>query len=213
MNNIKLIGPRVLLSYVPPKERIGRIWLPDVAGKLDTHRLGVVQVAGADCKLVKQGQTVMFQINDVMKWAQVYKRLASDKAEMIHVLESELIGSIEGDVIGPDTFTVLGDYVLVKADIQRAESNIVIPDDATVTPDMIHYKLVSQGQTANIPAKKGQEVIINHGRISSLIMQVPHERQKDTMVNLEFGYTLKDWVVGVVEDEASANEQPQPSRD
>jgi len=30
---------------------------------------------------------------------------------------------------------------------------------------------------------------------------------------LEFGYTLKDWVVGVVEDEASANEQPQPSRD
>lgn len=201
MSKINLLGPRVLLSYVPPKERIGRIWLPNVAGNLDTHRLGVVEVRGDECKMVRVGQTVVFQINDVMKWAQVYKRLADDKAELIHVLESELIGYIDGNDITPDSFHVLGDYVLVKAEIKRAKSNIVVPADATVTPDMIHYRLVGQGQTAGIPAKKGQEVIINHGKISSLLMQTPHEKQKDTMVNLEFGYTLKDWVVGVVDEE------------
>lgn len=200
MSNIKLIGPRVLLSFVPPKERVGRIWLPNVAGNLDTHRMGVVEVIGADCKLVKLGQTVVFQINDVMKWAQVYKRLADDKAELIHVLESELIGTIDGPVITPETFHVLGDFVLVKAEIHRAASNIVVPDDAKVSPDMIHYRLVGQGQTAGIPAKTGQEILINHGRISSLFMQTKHER-RDEMVNIEFGYTLKDWVCGVVEED------------
>lgn len=207
MSNIKLIGARVLLSYVPPKDRVGRIWLPDTAGKVDTHRMGVVEVAGKDCKFVRPGMTVVFQINDVMKWAQVYKRLAEDKLELIHVLESELIGYIDGKEITPDTFHVLGDYVLIKAEIKRAASNIVIPQDAQVSPDMIHYRLVDQGGTAEIPAKKGQEILINHGRVSSMFMQAPHERQKDTTVNLEFGYTLKDWVVGVVDED-----EPSPSK-
>lgn len=199
-SNIRLIGPRVLLSFVPPKERVGRIWLPNVAGNLDTHRLGVVEVCGEECKLVKAGQTVVFQINDVMKWAQVYKRLADDKNELIHVLESELIGTIDGQEITPETFHVVGDFVLVKAEIRRAASNIIVPQDAAVTPDMIHYRLVDQGQTAGIPAQKGQEILINHGKVSSLFMQTKHER-RDEMVNLEFGYTLKDWVCGVVEDD------------
>lgn len=194
--NIHLFGNRVLVEYVPPIKKRGRIILPDIAEKHDTHRMGIVKVVGDECKLVKVGDTVCFQVNDVMTWAQVYKQLA-DGDPLIHLLETELIGRIHGDTISLETFEVLGDFILVRPEVRRPESSIVIPDQATLTPDMLHYILEQKGQTVDLPIEKGQEVIINHGRVSR--MYVTRQRIDGGSDNVELGYTLKEWVHGAIE--------------
>lgn len=194
---IRLFGNRLLVKYLPPAQRRGRIILPDVAEKHDTHRMGVVEEVGPECKIIKPGDTVCFQVNDVMSWAQVYKQLKEGEP-MIHLLESELIGRIKGEVISPDTFEVLGDFVLIKPEVRRPESSLIIPDKAVLTPDMLHYIMVQKGQTVDLPIAPGQEVIINHGRVSRMYMT--RALVDGTHVNVEFGYTLKEWVHGVIED-------------
>lgn len=198
---IKLLGNRVLVKYVPAAQKRGRIILPDVAEKHDTHRLGIVQNVGPECKLVKPGDTVCFQVNDVMSWAQIYKQLANGEP-MLHLLESELIGRITGEEITLETFEVLGDYVIVRPEVRRPESAIVIPDQAALTPDMVHYILEQKGQTVDLPIVKGMEIIMNHARISR--MYVTKQRIDGGTENTELGYTLKDWVYGYLEPEVDA---------
>jgi len=201
---IHLLGNRVLVKYVPSTHKRGRIFLPDVSEKHDTHRMGVVQVVGVDCKLVKVGDTVCFQVNDVMSWAQVFKRLG-DGEPMLHLLESELIGRVTGDEITLETFEVLGDFVIVRPVVRRPESTLVIPDQAALTPDMLHYMLEQQGSTVGLPVVKGQEIIINHGRVSRMYMT--KLREDGGSDNVELGYTLKEWVHGYVENDDARLEQ------
>ena len=196
--NIRLLGNRLLVKYLPPTGKIGRIILPDVAEKHDTHRLGIVQTIGPDCKLAKVGDTVCFQVNDVMSWAQVYKQLANGEP-MLHLLESELLGRVNGPAINPESFEIMGDYLLLKVEVRRPESQIIVPKDAVLTPDMLHYMVAQKGQTVDLPIKVGQEVIVNHGRVSRMYMT--RTLSGGTNENLEFGYTSKEWVYGVVEAE------------
>lgn len=199
---IKLLGNRVLVKYVPAAQKRGRIILPDVVGKHDTHRLGIVQNIGPECKQVKLGDTVCFQVNDVMSWAQIYKQLANGEP-MLHLLESEIIGRITGEEITLETFEVLGDYVIVRPEVRRPASNIVIPDQVALTPDMVHYILEQKGPTVDLPIVKGMEIIMNHARINR--MYVTKQRIDGSTENTELGYTLKDWVYGYLEPEVNAH--------
>ena len=201
---IKLFGRRLLVKYVPPQKKVGRIYLPDITEKHDTHRMGTVEVVSADCKFVKLGDTVVFQVNDVMSWAQIYKQLANGEP-MLHLLETEVLARVHGDTITPETFEILGDYVLVTAKVIRPDTNIILPSNAAITPDMLHYTLEQIGQTVDLPIKVGQEIIINHGRVSR--MYLVRKRIAGGDENTEFGYTAKEWVHGVIEADESATAQ------
>jgi co-chaperonin GroES (HSP10) len=207
--NLKLFGPRVLLKYEKPKAA-GRIVLPDMVGQHDLHRLGRVEVIGDGRtrdpytgqkitvpSLVKRGDLVVFQINDVMKWAQIYRHLDTD---MIHVLQSELIARINGDIVTTETLEMLGDYVLVKPQLRKSKSSILLPD--TKSLDFVYYELVQKGSTVELPIEIGEEVIINHGRINALFVQGEINGRTQS---LEFGYVFKDYIHGVVEGPESVS--------
>lgn len=204
--SIHLFGHRVLLKYEKPKELNSRIVIPDVAGKNDLNRMGRVAVVGdgrtvnhatgqkeQKQSLVKEGDLVMFQINDVMKWAQTFRHLKDD---FLHVLQEELIARINGDSVNLDTFEILGSYVLVKPEVRRmvGDGTIVLPDTIRAA-EMIHYTAIQKGSTVDAPFEPGQEIICNHARVNPIFIPV---RQKDKSYKQEeFGYIFKDFVVGV----------------
>lgn len=190
-----------MLKFVPIKERVGRIYIPNAAGNVDTHRMGVIEALGNGVKgSLKVGDTVVFQINDVMKWSQIYRRIATGD-DLLHLLESELIARVDGNEVRPDTIHILGDYVLFEPVVKQPDSTIILPDKAGLTPEYVRYIMLQKGSGVDLPIEKGQEVIINHGRVSALLVQYTN-RHGDTE-NKEFGYTLKEWICGCLEEKSA----------
>lgn len=206
--SIRLFGHRVLLKYEKTKETtVGGIVIPDIGGKHDLHRTGRVEVVGdgrvvnsvthqleVKPSLVNKGDLVLFQINDVMRWAQIYRHLKDD---MLHLLQTDLIARINAPQVSLDAFEVLGDYVLVKPELRKTKGDILLPDTIAVqSPQMLYYTAVQKGATVDLPFECGQEIICNHGRVNPIFIPI---REKDKLVRQdEFGYVFKDFVHGVV---------------
>jgi len=208
--SIRLFGNRVLLKYEKLKETSsGGIVIPDVIGKHDLHRTGRVKFIGDGRvfnphkkqievipSLVRVGDLVMFQINDVMRWAQIYRHLEDD---MLHLLQTELIARINSTEIDLAAFEILGDYVLVKPEVRQPKGKIVLPDTIQQA-EMIHYTAIQKGSTVDLPFEVNQEIICNHGRVNPIFIPV---HQPDGMIKQEeFGYIFKDFVHGVNDGDA-----------
>jgi co-chaperonin GroES (HSP10) len=210
--SIKLFGHRVLLKHEKLESSKGNIIIPDVAGKHDLNRTGRVKVIG-DGKvrnavtgsfevkpaLVKEGDMVMFQINDIMKWAQIYRH---GKDDLIWMLQHELIARINGKDSNMETFEILGDFVLVKPEIRKLGEGLVLPDSIK-SPDMIHYTVKQIGCTVDLPISVGQEVICNHGRINPIF--IPEKQPDGAPIQIEYGYVFKDFVHGMVDAERATS--------
>jgi len=207
--SIKLFGHRVLLKHEKLKNT-STILVPDVAGKNDLHRMGRVMFVGdgkvrnpvtkefeVKPSLVNVGDLVMFQINDVMKWAQIYRHLNDDT---IHMIQGELIARIHNDSSELDNFEILGDFLLVKPEVKKFSESILLPDTIR-SADMIHYTLIQKGSTVDLPLTIGNEVICNHGRINPIF--IPVKQPDGPPMQIEYGYVYKDFVHGTLE-EASA---------
>jgi co-chaperonin GroES (HSP10) len=209
--SIKLFGHRVLLKHEKLESK-STIVIPDVAGKHDLNRTGRVKVIG-DGKvrnavtgqfevrpaLVKVDDMVMFQINDVMKWAQIYRH---GKDDLIWMLQQELIARINGKETTIDTFEILGDFVLVKPEIRKLGEGLVLPDSIK-SADMIHYTVKQIGSTVDLPITVGQEVICNHGRVNPIF--IPEKQKDGGPIQIEYGYIFKDFVHGMVDAERAAH--------
>jgi co-chaperonin GroES (HSP10) len=209
--SIKLFGHRVLLKHEKLESK-STIVIPDVAGKHDLNRTGRVKVIG-DGKvrnavtgqfevrpaLVKVDDMVMFQINDVMKWAQIYRH---GKDDLIWMLQQELIARINGKETTIDTFEILGDFVLVKPEVRKLGEGLVLPDSIK-SADMIHYTVKQIGSTVDLPITVGQEVICNHGRVNPIF--IPEKQKDGGPIQIEYGYIFKDFVHGMVDAERAAH--------
>jgi len=215
--SIKLFGHRVLVDWWKP-EADGRIIQPDISGQRDVLRWGKVNVVG-DGKLtcsmreqlagrgfktnsitpvVSAGDRVCFEINDMTKHTQVYKRWR-DKNDMIQLLQTDLIGRLKGDTVTLDNFEILGDFVLVKPELRGTGSSIVLPASVEKSSEFVYYKVLQVGSSVDLPIKAGQEIIINHGKVNVLILS--KKGLDGIWHNDEYGYVIKDYIHGVVDGE------------
>jgi hypothetical protein len=215
---IKVFGHRALLEWWKPGAE-SRIIQPDISGQHDVLRWGKVsavgdgkltasmreQLAGRGFKtdhissVVAEGDRVCFELNDMIKHTQVYKRWR-DKKDMIQLLQTDLIGRLEGDTVSLANFTILGDFVLVKPELRGTGGKIILPANAEKSPEFVYYKVVQLGSSVDLPIKAGDEIIINHGKINVLVFN--HRDANGGPVNDEYGYVIKDYIHGVVQDEA-----------
>ncbi len=213
---IKLFGPRALLEYWKPSTQ-SRIVQPDAAGEKDVLRWGKVNVVGDgrmcfslreklagrgfSCEpvppLVQVGDRVCFEMTDIIKWTQVYKRWRDNK-DMLQLLQTDLIGRLTGDTFSIQNFQILGDFVLVKPELRGTGGNILLPPSVEKSPEFVYYKVVQIGSTVELPIKIGQEIIINHGKVSPLVLL--GTLADGGRVQEEYGYVIKDYVHGVVDD-------------
>jgi hypothetical protein len=217
--SIKMFGPRVMLEWWKP-EAESKIIQPDISGQKDVLRWAKVaavgdgkltysmreQLAGRGFKtdrvapLVNEGDRVCFEINDMIKYTQVYKRWR-DKKDMIQLLQTDLIGRLTGtgDAITIDSFEILGDFVLIKPELRGTGGSILLPSSVEKNPEFVYYKVVQKGETVDLPISVGQEIIINHGKVNILVMT---RRGPDGLwKNEDYGYVIKDYIHGVIEEE------------
>ena len=122
--SIKVFGHRALIEWWKPDCET-RIIQPDIAGKHDVLRWGKVSSVG-DGKLtastrellagrgfrytqipslVEEGERVCFELSDIIKHTQVYKRWR-DKKDMIQLLQTDLIGRLIGDTVSLENFQI-----------------------------------------------------------------------------------------------------------
>jgi len=203
--NVKLFGKRVLVEFHRPKTD-SKIIIPDVAQNRDSHRLGIVRFIGDGRvknkpepvpSLVKEGDVVMFQLNGIMEATQ---KFVLDGKHYMNVVEDDLIARINGDDLSVENLEMLGDYVLLKHFIrQQPGSTLFLPDSAVrqSAPDFIYFRCVQKGTTVDLPFSNGDELVVNFGRLTPMF--IVKRKADGTSENLEFAYTRKEWVDGVVE--------------
>jgi len=206
--NVKLFGHRCLVELHRPKST-SSIVIPDIAKNQDTHRFGIVRYVG-DGKLkgkdeireplVKVGDVVMFQINQIMEATQTF--VAEGKTCM-NLLQEELIARVHGDDLSVDSLEMLGDYILLKHFVRNQPgSTLILPENMVKqsAPEFIYFRCVKKGALLDLPVKEGDELVVNFGRLTPMFIV---KRNLDgTSENQEYCYTRKDWVDGVVEEVA-----------
>lgn len=210
--NMHMFGHRCLVERKTMKTN-SSLFIPEAAEKNthDTHRTGVVRFVGdgrkrgtAEAKepLVKEGDMVLFQINQIMEATQTYSH--EGKACM-NLLQEELIARIVGDDMDVTNLEMLGDYVLLKHFTRKQPGSLLIlPDNATrqSASEYIYFKLVKKGINVDLPITEGDELVVNYGRLTPIFIM-----RRDASGGShydEYCYTRKDWIDGVVTpDDAS----------
>lgn len=215
--SIKVLGHRALIEWWKPESQT-RIIQPDTSGAKDVLRWGKVfsvgdgkqtasmreQLAGRGFSgepvpsVVAEGDRVCFELNDMIKYTQVYKRWR-DKKDMIQLLQTDLIGRLTGAVVAVENFEILGDFVMVKPELRGTGGSILLPNTLEKSPEFVYYRVVQIGSRVNLPIAINDEIIVNHGKVNVLVFTT--RQADDTLKNEEYGYIIKDYVHGVVTGE------------
>ena len=205
--NIKLFGPRVLVEHHKLSDKENLIIMPDATQQHDTHRLGkVVFVGDGKTKtgivpsLVKVGDVVLFQINNVMEHTQSF---VLHGRTYMNLLQTELLARVKGEKLTTDNIEMLGDYLLLKSFV-RDTGRIVLPKNLSrqAAPEFIYFRCMAKGSTINKPFELNDELIVNLGRLTPVFFA--KKNKAGTYDNEEYCYTHKDWVDGTVESEFDA---------
>ena len=206
MNNVKLFGHRCLVEF-HRMQTASKIVIPDAAQQHDSHRLGIVRYLGdgrvknqAEPKqpLVKVGDVVMFQINQIMEATQTF---VHEGKHCMNLLQEELIARINGDDLSVDNMEMLGDYALLKHFMREQEGSVIVLPESIArqsAPDFIYFRLVKKGTAIDLPINEGQHLVVNHGRLTPMF--IVKINADGTRENQEYCYTRKDWIDGVVEE-------------
>lgn len=186
-----LFGDRVLVARAVTKQ--GSIIIPQSAGE-EMHRLGRVVSTGngkrpgsKDVEMyVKEGDLVWFQTNAVMQSAQMYEL---EGEILMNLVQSEIIARVPTNEITYDNFDVLGDWLLVKPFMkQPPKAKILLPENVKQAM-AIYFRVEKMGHLVDLPVKKGDEVVLVHGRAQ------PFDLQRE-----DYAYVHKSFVHGVVEE-------------
>lgn len=198
MAKFNLFGTRVLLRHVPMKQ--GRIFLPQIAQDNQLHKLAeVVAVGNGRWKgqqkelIVKKGDIVFFQTNMVIAANCCYEMRVngSTTESLLNLEQTDCVARLKSTDMKLGDWEMLGEYVLVRPKLRdfESETGIVIPDTVQ-NNQFLYYHVEKFSPTCMWPLKKGQEVIIVHGRANPIMIG-----------NQEFAYLRDVDVHGIVEDD------------
>lgn len=213
--NVKLFGHRCLVEFFRPKSA-SKIVIPDAAQEHDSHRTGIVRFVGDGrvrlkdgtdkwrTSLVKPGDVVMFQINQIM---QATQQFVVDGKHYMNLLQDDLVARVTGDDVGVDNLEMLGDYILLKHFVRETGSVLVLPDTLTKAagPDFIYFRCLKKGSTVDLPFAVNDELVVNFGRLTPMF--IIQRKPDGTSENQEYAYTRKEWVDGVVEEACGTDAQ------
>lgn len=200
--NIKLFGHRVLVEHHKLSDKETLIIMPDAAQQHDTHRLGkVVAIGDGKTKtgivptLVKEGDIVLFQINQIMEHTQTF---VLNGRTYMNLLQTELLARVNGEKLTADNIEMLGDWLLLKHFV-RDTGRIVLPKNLNkqAAPEFIYFRCMAKGSTIDKPFELEDELIVNLGRLTPVFFA--KKNQQGTYDNEEYCYTHKDWVDGKIE--------------
>jgi co-chaperonin GroES (HSP10) len=200
--NVNLFGHRCLVEFTRLKTT-SKIVIPDAAQTHDTHRIGIVRfigdgkVKGKDepvPSLVKPGDMVMFQMNQVMENTQKY---VADGKHYMNLLQTELVCRINGEDMSIDNLEALGDYTILKHFVREASDTIILPDSVARqnANEFIYFKLLKKGSTVDLPINVNDELIVNFGRLTPMFIVTSG---LEGTRNEEYCYTSKEWIDAVV---------------
>lgn len=186
-----LFGDRVLVAKEVTKQ--GSIIIPQGAGQ-DMHRLGRVVSTGSgkrpgakDVEMyVKEGDLVWFQTNAIMQSHQMYEL---EGEILMNLMQSEIIARVGSNEITYDNFDVLGEWVLVKPFLKQPPKAKILLPEAAKQAMAIYFRVEKMGHQVDLPIKKGDEVVLVHGRAQPFAIQ-----------REDYAYVHKSFVHGVVEE-------------
>lgn len=198
MQNIRLFGFRVMVERVT--ERAGSIIVPDIAQGSMLWQIGRVVSVGdgkvgdkVEEPLVEVGNLVYFQSNMAMAASQQYER---NKESYLNLHQGDLVARLNDNSVEYGHFEPLGRWILVEPFLREEESLLIMPDTAT-TCRAVYFRVAKFGSRVNLPLVKGQEVILNTGRVCPIFIKHLDLATGESKLR-EFSYVDRDYVLGTV---------------
>lgn len=170
MKKFRLFGTRVLLRKKEMKS--GVIYIPETVRRNAMHVLAEIVAIGNGLfkgeqkkMLVEPGDTVYLQMNQLIAASCFYEeRLPDGKTDaLLNLEQTECIAKITDDSLTLSAWEMLGEYVLLKVRKREKKGGILLPENINPT-DFIYYEVEKTSPDCCYNLKKGQEVIVVHGR-------------------------------------------------
>lgn len=137
-----------------------------------------------------------FQIGDIVFWqwngiVAQHNAFRVGNARVFVLMRGDLIARLTVQKVTLDTFSVLGDWVLVRRVVHQPSKLIVVPDGVAEANQELTLKFIveQKGSSVTLPIQKGQEVIVDRTRTNPL-----------TIGDADFGYVHKSSVLGVLSE-------------
>jgi co-chaperonin GroES (HSP10) len=204
MNTLKLFGERVAVVTVE-EEIQGSILLPQERNR--NYELGRV-IAVGDCRTLEGDQkTAWAIIGDMVLYQLIGPQEQSSKfvldGKAIRILhQNDLLGRLSSPVVCLENFQILGQWVLLRANL-GVVSTIHVP--ARYAPvENYRFYVVQKGEGVNIPLEIGQEVYAERNRTTHLEIK-PTKVENGPSESEVYGFCHYQWVYGILEN----NEKPE----
>jgi len=183
----RLVTPTKLrLAVVKTEETFeGIIVIPQ--NRVQHHRLGVVVAVGSDAQIgASEGDIIIYQVNDMFEAGVTH---VVDDIQVLFMHKGDAIGKVSSRTVSIDSFTVLGDYVLVEEIRKDKIGMLYLPDTATAPPEHV---IVQLGSTVI----KDDDPVISTLKVGDLVFV---DRVRSTPIRLgakTYHYVPKGWVQG-----------------
>lgn len=184
MQNVKIIGDRVLLKDVPEETELNGILLPD--SKLKQHcafkvvAVGDGKIRGTDTPIqrkicVSVGDTVFVQVHPMMR-ANAFQAINGEKH--IAVNSHDIIAKIGTGVASMtvDSFTPVGRWLLIRVEQPEKAGEIYLPGGDKVGGDTagevkLFVEKLGEIAAAETEIAPGSRVMLEHTRATPLKIQ------------------------------------------
>lgn len=181
-------------------ERAGSIIVPDIAQGSMLWQIGRVTCVGdgrvgdrIEEPLVQVGELVYFQTNMAMAASQSYER---NKESYLNLHQGDLVARLRDNSVEYSYFEPLGRWVLVEPFLREEDSLLVLPETATAGR-AVYFRVAKFGSRVDLPLTKGQEVVLNTGRVCPIFIKHLDLATGDSKLR-EFSYVDRDYVLGTV---------------
>ncbi len=169
IKDFKIIGDKICIKNIE-EEITGSIILPEKRSKI--YAIGTVHKVGDGYRralkqqikmFLKEGDTVLYQINPMMATNNLYKR---DNNEYLILMQSEFLFKLKEKSISIENIEVVGDWILLEA-FQDVENTLILPESYNTFELGLRYKALQVGCNIDF-IKEGQEVIPEKNRLGAI---------------------------------------------
>jgi len=121
---MQLRGTRVIVR-VEELKKWGPLYVPEGIGQ----GMGVVQHAGSECKLVKEGDKILMLQSDLVPWLGKWDFYSRNAGEDMLLWEHDILAKIEGDNLNPVNGWKIYKHISMYDELwlELRKNNIVAP--------------------------------------------------------------------------------------
>ena len=193
---IKLFGVRVALKQID-EEVTGSLFIPSIVKQGALYELGKVWAVGPDATFASEGDTVVFQMPDMVKKSTTY-RMSTDGERFTVIHHLDVLAILHKPIMAIEHFEIAGNWVLAEMIVNKPAGGLELPENYRTELEDIRIRIVQLGRgVTDVEYAVGQEIVCEKTRCNPINLEKT-DFATGEKVNAEYVFLTKDYVYGVI---------------